>query len=465
MPSTSRAAWLACLVVGCLGGAAYASGSPFGVALGGLYGLLFVLLAASTVDGAGSGLLWGLAFALLLWLSFPAGLFPVLFGGMPEMAMLDTAREQFGDLVAYVVLFGAPLGLTLGIVRGLRPGSDRPPFSLSRAIIVGGFSGLIGGWAFGKWMAQVNFFLTIAGLVHSDSLAVGEALHYLIAFAIGASFGVLFQRDVRSAGSCVGWALAYGLLWWFLGPLTLLPLLQGRLPTWTYQHGGELFGSLVGHVIYGLLVGLSYAAVDRLWVGFFIDSDPIRREPEGLGTRTLRSLGRGAVASIVGGLLFSVVMVATHQLPRVASLVGQSSAVLGFGVHLAISAIIGMTYGVLFRREAPTVGLALVWGAVYGLAWWFLGALTLFPVLLGGPLTWTVRAAGVALPSMIGHVLYGVGLAVTYLLLERRAAARSWIDPRTAVREARLSRPVGTPAPALGLLVLGIGALLPVLLA
>src|SRR5579859_2335066 len=131
MPSTStRAAWLGCLAAGCIGGAIYAAGSPFGVILGGLYGILFVLLTAHIVDDAGSGLLWGLAYATLLWLSFPAGIFPVLFGDMSEMAMLDTARAHFGDLAAYVLLFGAPLGLTLGIVRGLRPRPDRPPFSL-----------------------------------------------------------------------------------------------------------------------------------------------------------------------------------------------------------------------------------------------------------------------------------------------------------------------------------------------
>ena len=39
---------------------------------------------------------------------------------------------------------------------------------------------------------------------------------------------------------------AYGILWWFLGPLTLLPILRGSQPDWSYQQGGALFGSLVG---------------------------------------------------------------------------------------------------------------------------------------------------------------------------------------------------------------------------
>ncbi len=262
----------------------------------------------------------------------------------------------------------------------------------------------------------------------------------------------------------MGWGAGYGLFWWFLGPLTIMPVWQGSRIDWSHSRGAALFGSLVGHVIYGLIVGLIYAALDRLWVGFFRDSDPINREPEGAGSRFLYSLKWGAAASLAGGFLFSLVMMAVGFLPKVASLGGGSSPALGFIVHLFISALIGMSYGLLFRREAPDFGSGVAWGLVYGLIWWFVGPLTLMPILLGSQFSWTPEVAGSLLPSLIGHLIYGAATAAVFLIFERRHNDWLRLDPRVAAREARLTRPVGTPAPALWLFMLGLGALLPIVL-
>ncbi|MFN8475745.1 MAG: hypothetical protein U0822_26420 [Anaerolineae bacterium] len=467
MFTTGRSGIVVSVIVGALGGALMMglglASILTGVVLGAVYGLVFALLARPRASSPGAGLLWGLGFALLMWLIGPAGLFPLL-SGMPQMGMLDTARAHFPELVAYLLCLGLPLGIALGTWDTFQPAVDRVAFSWPRAIIVGGVAGVIGGWAFGKWMEQVNFYPLIAGIFNSNDRSLGVGLHFVIAIIIGASFGILFQRDVRHAGSSLGWGMAYGIFWWFLGPLTLLPLLTLHWPDWSYAHASDLFGSLVGHIIYGLLVGLIYALIDRLWVAFFHDTDPLNREAEGPGTRTLQTLGWGALAALTGGLVFSLVMVQIGFLPRVAALAHGSSPALGFVVHLAISALIGGTFGVLFHYEAPTAGAGIAWGLVYGLMWWFIGPLTLMPILLGGSFTWTMQAADLLLPSLIGHLLYGGVTAAVFMWLQLRHEAWLRLDPRLAAREARRFTPTGTPAPAVWLFLLALGVLLPVIL-
>jgi hypothetical protein len=188
--------------VGVAGGAllSYAglAAPVIGLPLGCVYGLIFCLLAGPRANTPGQGLLWGLAFALVFWLVGPASIGPLLVSASPgSTMMLDTVRARFPDLVGYVLFFGAPLGIVLGTVKRWRapeqPGEAK--FSLSRAIVVGGLAGIVGGWAFGQWMAKVDHFPLIAGLIHLSSRNAGVALHFVFAFIIGASFGLLFQRD------------------------------------------------------------------------------------------------------------------------------------------------------------------------------------------------------------------------------------------------------------------------------
>ncbi len=428
-------------VVGAAGGVVFHAlgyaGTVPGLMLGGLYGLTFALLVGRRASSPGAGLFWSLAFFLLLWLAGPATLFPILKHSA-EFCSCGTARAHFAELVAYLICFGLPLGLTLGLVAGRPTGATEQAFSLPRALIGGGAAGVVGGWAFGRWMAAVNFYPLIAGLVRSESPEVGMALHFLIAVVIGASFGLLFQPDVRGLGSSMGWGLGYGIFWWFLGPLTLLPVLQGQPLDWSYEHGSALFGSLVGHIVYGLLVGLVYAVTDRLWLGFFYEADPIRREAEGPGARLLRSLASGAGASLAGGVLFGLLLAFSGGLPRVMRLTGGVSPVTAILFHLLISVLIGMSYGALFRREAPNWESSLGWGMLYGLVWWYLGPMTLLPIFLGEPCTWTAADADAALPWLIGHLLYGAVTALVFFRLERHHVKWLTLDPRFAAREARL---------------------------
>jgi uncharacterized membrane protein YagU involved in acid resistance len=459
---------LLCAATGLVGGLAFMWATHAtmltGPVLGIVYGVLFAPLFSNRASGTGSGLLWGLGYALLLWLAVATVILQLVGAGVTSLAQLRTSRDNFPDLVGYILCFGAPLGLVLGSLRTRRTKNVLAPFSAARAIVGGTLAGVVGGWAFGKWMEQVNFYPLIAGLVGSRSRMVGESLHFLFAVIIGVSFALLFQREARGYGSSMACGVAYGIFWWFMGPLTILPLWSRRPLDWSGSHLSELFGSLIGHIVYGLIVGLLYGAVDRLWVRFFTDSDPIRRQPEGPGVRFIRVIQWGAVSGVAGGVLYALVLVATGSWREIAAVAGGTSPTLGFAVHLVISILMGASYGMLFQREAPNLASGIGWGLVYGLIGWFVGPLTLLPVAEGHSL-WVPGDARAQFPALVGQLMYGAMAAASFWFLERRHDEWLLLDPRIAAREVSLRRPLGTAAPALWLFVLAMGVLLPVLLA
>ncbi len=131
------------------------------------------------------------------------------------------------------------------------------------------------------------------------------------------------------------------------------------------------------------------------------------------------SVKAGAVAGLAGGLVFGMLMGMMGMLPMVGMLVRQDSAVVGFIVHMAISAFIGATYGVVVARLPTGWGTAVFAGAVNGVVWWVLGALVLMPLGLG--MTQMVLVVGqTQWLSLMGHLIYGVITGLVFVPLARR---------------------------------------------
>ena len=132
-----------------------------------------------------------------------------------------------------------------------------------------------------------------------------------------------------------------------------------------------------------------------------------------------RRLVAGLVGGLTGGLVFGALMAATGMLPMVASLVGSSSPLVGFGVHLVISVLIAWGLTLLFAGLLSGYGRSLLMGLAYGVLWWILGPLVIMPAMLGMPL---FMLDGMALMSLVGHLAYGAILALTAARLLRRRA-------------------------------------------
>ena len=74
------------------------------------------------------------------WL-IPAGAALVFSRSMGSQRMLIDAREHFPQLVAFLICFGMPVGVSLGIWGALHPKVAQVKFNWGRAIIAGGFAG------------------------------------------------------------------------------------------------------------------------------------------------------------------------------------------------------------------------------------------------------------------------------------------------------------------------------------
>lgn len=126
-------------------------------------------------------------------------------------------------------------------------------------VLAGVVGGVAGGLVFGMLMAVMGMLPMIAMMVGSDVAAVGFGIHMMISIVIGLGLTVLFGNLLLTGylrGLIVG--MVYGAIWWVLGPLVIMPMMMG-MPLFTID-STALF-SLMGHVIYGGILGVVAVAV------------------------------------------------------------------------------------------------------------------------------------------------------------------------------------------------------------
>lgn len=132
--------------------------------------------------------------------------------------------------------------------------------ALPARVVAGILGGLVGGVMFGVLMQMMDMIGMVAMLIGSKSIAVGWLVHLAISAFIGATYAVLFARwaDRPAPAAVIG--MGYGVVWWILGALLLMPAKLG-MTDMIFKLNTTAWQSLMGHLIYGLLLGLVYALV------------------------------------------------------------------------------------------------------------------------------------------------------------------------------------------------------------
>ena len=138
-------------------------------------------------------------------------------------------------------------------------------------------AGVIAGLVFGAMMHVMTAPMPGGGevpviamigqiLTGSPDVTIGWLYHLFNSAVIGAIFGWLLGTRVHGYTSGLGWGAAYGVGWWILGGLILMPVLLGMpvfAPLTMPEMNVVALGSLAGHLIYGLILGGLYVALFR----------------------------------------------------------------------------------------------------------------------------------------------------------------------------------------------------------
>jgi uncharacterized membrane protein YagU involved in acid resistance len=132
--------------------------------------------------------------------------------------------------------------------------------TMTHRAVYGVIGGIAGGVMFGLLMQMMGMITMVAQLVGSGSAAVGWVVHLAISAFIGATFALLFGTLARTLVPAALFGMAYGVIWWVLGALLLMPAQLG-MPV--FQLNATAWQSLMGHLVFGLVLGLVFSLLVR----------------------------------------------------------------------------------------------------------------------------------------------------------------------------------------------------------
>jgi uncharacterized membrane protein YagU involved in acid resistance len=137
-------------------------------------------------------------------------------------------------------------------------------------------AGLVGGVVFGIMMqmmsaptpdgGQMPMMAMVAKVVRAESMVVGWIYHLFNSAVIGAIFAWLLGSRSHHVAAGLGWGALYGFIWWILGGLILMPLLLGMAPfapLMMEPMRPVAMGSLIGHLVYGVILGGGFAVLTQ----------------------------------------------------------------------------------------------------------------------------------------------------------------------------------------------------------
>ena len=134
--------------------------------------------------------------------------------------------------------------------------------STATGLKAGAIAGIGGGLVFGIMMGIMGMLPMVGMLVGVQNALVGLVVHLAISSFIGATFGFIatYLPSGWLAATLAGGA--YGIVWWVLGALIMMPLMLG-MSHMVFVVGGPQWMSLMGHIIFGVIMGAMFVPLQK----------------------------------------------------------------------------------------------------------------------------------------------------------------------------------------------------------
>ncbi|MGH3462557.1 MAG: DUF6789 family protein [Kribbellaceae bacterium] len=139
--------------------------------------------------------------------------------------------------------------------------------ALPKNLVVGAAAGVVAGIPLGiimqvrdadpKMMPGVQMIEQVGDLISDPSTGLGWLIHLFNSALFGVVFVLLFSRWLTRRGPAMMLGLLYGVAWWVVGALWIMPAWLG-MDEMVFEIGANQWWSLVGHLIYGLLLAALY---------------------------------------------------------------------------------------------------------------------------------------------------------------------------------------------------------------
>ncbi|KTD09198.1 hypothetical protein Lgra_2433 [Legionella gratiana] len=125
----------------------------------------------------------------------------------------------------------------------------------------GAVAGIIAGIVFTFFLVHAGMLTTLGNIINLPNTEGGLLVHAVVSIGSGIAFALVLGWLINSWTSAVVLGVLFGFALWVGGPMTILPALSSGVSLfakWTIEGIKQNVPALVGHIVFGVVLGISY---------------------------------------------------------------------------------------------------------------------------------------------------------------------------------------------------------------